>query len=126
MSTNHCPCGSGELYSMCCDRYHHQGMLPKTVEALMRSRYSAYVVGNADYVMKTWLKEHRPELSRNELLTTKWIRLEVISAKQGLKIGFVEFKAYFEDGDKERCLHEHSSFRKIKNRWFYDQAVDEA
>ncbi len=39
-----CPCGSGQAFKECCQRYH-DGELPETPEKLMRSRYSAYVKG---------------------------------------------------------------------------------
>lgn len=119
MSTNACPCGSSSSYSTCCDRYHHQGMQAKTVEALMRSRYTAYVLCNADYLMKTWAPTCRPALNQDELSATQWLNLDVIQAKQGLKQGTVEFKAYYLEEGNECVLHEHSLFKKIKNRWYY-------
>ncbi|BBD09151.1 SEC-C motif domain-containing protein [Desulfovibrio ferrophilus] len=44
-----CPCGSGKEYTACCEPIINGTPAP-TAEALMRSRYSAYVVGNIDYI----------------------------------------------------------------------------
>ncbi len=43
-STPHCPCDSGTPYNQCCQPLH-EGVAATTAEALMRSRYSAYVLG---------------------------------------------------------------------------------
>jgi SEC-C motif-containing protein len=114
-----CPCGSTLSYQACCDRFHHQGMQAKTVEALMRSRYSAYVLVDVNYLTKTWALAQRPTLSKAEIAATQWLRLEVLQSKQGLKQGTVEFKAYYLEESNECVLHEHSLFKKIKNRWYY-------
>ncbi|MGR8999959.1 MAG: YchJ family protein, partial [Gammaproteobacteria bacterium] len=49
-----CLCGSGTDYQQCCGPYHSGEKIPGTAEALMRSRYSAYVLRNADYLQATW------------------------------------------------------------------------
>ena len=54
-----CPCGSGQDYDACCGRLH-AGALASDAEALMRSRYCAYVRGNADYLLATWHPTTRP------------------------------------------------------------------
>ncbi|MFQ3229699.1 MAG: SEC-C motif-containing protein [Reinekea sp.] len=123
MCTNACPCGSTLSYQTCCARYHHQGMHAKTVEALMRSRYSAYVLCDAEYLMKTWTPTNRPVLDKENLAATQWLKLEVIQSKQGLKQGTVEFKAYYLEEGNECLLHEHSLFKKTKNRWCYVSAL---
>jgi len=71
-----CPCG-GAAYAQCCGRFHH-GALPDTAEQLMRSRYSAYVLGLMDYVHQSWHASTRPE--RTELQhdpATKWLGLHL-------------------------------------------------
>lgn len=123
MCTNACPCGSTLSYQACCARYHHQGMHAKTVEALMRSRYSAYVLCDAEYLMKTWAPTNRPALDKENLAATQWLKLEVIQSKQGLKQGTVEFKAHYLEEGNECLLHEHSLFKKTKNRWYYVSAL---
>ncbi|MEP6191186.1 MAG: YchJ family metal-binding protein, partial [Marinobacter sp.] len=58
-----CPCGFTLAYEQCCQPLH-RGEAAATPEALMRSRYSAFVVGQADYLLATWHPSTRPvELS---------------------------------------------------------------
>ncbi len=55
-----CPCGSGVAYDACCGPLHHGGRQASTAVELMRSRYSAYTLGLADYVFRTWHPRTRP------------------------------------------------------------------
>ncbi|MET0725475.1 MAG: YchJ family metal-binding protein, partial [Leifsonia sp.] len=52
-SDDRCPCLSGEAYGSCCGRFHAGAVAPTAVQ-LMRSRYSAFVVGDAAYLLDTW------------------------------------------------------------------------
>src|SRR5262249_12900002 len=56
---NACPCGLGEDYDSCCGRLH-AGTPAPTAESLMRSRYSAFAVGDAGYLLRTWHPSARP------------------------------------------------------------------
>ncbi len=89
----------------------------------MRSRYCAYVTGNLPYLKKSWHPDTCPELSEQDL-HTKWLRLDVIKAKKGLKRSIVEFKAWYQDGDKECALHEISLFKLHKKRWVYVEPLE--
>lgn len=113
-----CPCCSGKTYQQCCELYHSGKTYPNTAEALMRSRYSAYCLGKLAYLKKTWHPDTCPELTPEDL-QTKWIRLEVIKSKQGLKKSIVEFRAWFDNDGEEQALHEISLFRLNKKRWVY-------
>ena len=55
-----CPCHSGRKYKRCC-RLVHEGQPAASPEALMRSRYSAYVHGEVDYLLNTWHPDTRPD-----------------------------------------------------------------
>lgn len=118
-STDLCLCGSSTTWTQCCGRFLTLGAYPASVEALMRSRFSAYCLRDIPYLQKTWHPSSCPKLNHNHLDSTKWLRLDVISAQQGLKSGTVEFKAYFQTDAGEECLHEVSRFKKHKNRWVY-------
>ncbi len=122
LKNNPCPCGSSELYKNCCGRYLEAGAYPLTAEELMRSRYTAYTLCRADYLKKTWHPTTAPDLNIDQLTQTQWIRLEVLNHKPGLKSAIVEFKAFFEGTAGEECLHEISTFKKVKNRWVYVDA----
>ena len=60
-----CPCHSGKKYQECCQPYH-TGKLPENALALMRSRYSAYALHLADYIMQTTHPHNRAYLSDKE------------------------------------------------------------
>ncbi len=103
-----CPCGSGRDYTDCCKPYH-DGQPAPSPEALMRSRYSAFVLKLEAYLLATWLPDTRP--ATLELDDVPWRGLRVIHAEGDR----VEFAADFEGGQ----LHERSRFENIDGRWFY-------
>jgi SEC-C motif-containing protein len=125
-----CACGSGVDYADCCEQFHLGAAKAPTAEALMRSRYCAYVLGQIDYLVATTLPAVRTtDLWVNYQSTAdsiQWIGLEVMSASQGGvkdKTGKVEFKAsYIQDG--ERAMHhELSRFRRSGGDWYYVDGV---
>jgi SEC-C motif-containing protein len=121
-----CLCGSGIEYQQCCGSFHSGDKIPATAEALMRSRYTAYVLRNADYLQETWDATRRPEkidFSREKI---GWLRLEVTDTKNGgIKDskGVVVFKAFFMQDGEEHVMNEISRFTKINGRWFYLDGV---
>lgn len=124
-----CPCGSGAAYEVCCSRYHAGPLhlLAPTPEALMRSRYSAYVLGLRDYVLDTWHGSTRPEKMERFDAGVKWLGLSVKRATSvGENEGFVEFVARSKapgGGPAER-LHELSRFWREAGRWQYVDAAE--
>ncbi len=117
-----CPCGSGLEYSDCCGVYHNGSRYAPTAEALMRSRYSAFVLKLEAYVLATWDSTKRPKGVEFASDPTQWQRLEIIECKKGLANdtkGIVEFKAYYQMHEDDYVLHEISRFVKRENRWFY-------
>jgi len=115
-----CPCGSGRELEQCCGRYFKTVDAP-TCEALMRSRYAAYVLGNHDdYLQQTWHPDTCPESIGGTSL--KWIGLEIVDSKAGSATddsGEVSFIAGFIDGSRGRRLHETSRFVRLDGRWLY-------
>ena len=129
-----CPCLSGDAYEACCGRYH-AGLRPgpdgaapgpyaPTAEALMRSRYSAFAVGDADYLRATWHASTRPaDLDLDDDL--EWRRLDVLRTEAGGPFdttGVVEFAAYHRsraDRSDRGRLHEVSRFVREGDRWYY-------
>ena len=87
----------------------------------MRSRYSAFATGRADYLFRTWHPRTRPDdVSPAPGIT--WVGLEVIGADAGGpsdETGTVEFRARFSDADGEHVLHETSRFERRAGRWVY-------
>lgn len=114
-----CPCLSGLPYDECCGRFH-AGEAAPTAEALMRSRFSAFAVGDAAYLLQTWHASTRP--TTLELDDARWYRLDILSATRGGPLdtrGTVEFEAFYRGGSQ----HENSAFLREGGRWFYVAAV---
>jgi SEC-C motif-containing protein len=120
-----CPCLSGEQYDECCGRFHSGDAHAPTAEQLMRSRYSAFVVLEAEYLLRTWHPRTRPaslELDPD----LEWRRLDILSTRQGGPLdreGTVEFAAHFKN-ERERGVHrETSRFLRHDKRWYYLDGV---
>ncbi len=118
-----CPCGSGRPYTDCCGRWHAGAPAP-TAEALMRSRYSAYVLRRNDYLLATWHATTRPAaetLAESEDDgVPRWLGLEVKRhAATGDDRAVVEFVARYRAGGRGHRLHETSRFVREDGRWYY-------
>ncbi|MGZ6005160.1 MAG: YchJ family protein, partial [Candidatus Saccharimonadales bacterium] len=117
-----CRCGSGIEYAQCCGPFHSGEKKPLTAEALMRSRFTAYALHNAEYLLDTWDATVRPELIDFSKETVDWQRLEIGSTKKGGakdSKGVVEFKAYYLQDGEEYVMNEVSQFVKRADGWFY-------
>lgn len=115
-----CPCGSGTAYAACCGPLH-DGQPAATAEALMRSRYTAYVLGRDDHVFRTWHPRTRPADVAPDP-GTAWLGLEVLRTVDGGPdddSGVVEFVARFRGRRGEESLHETSRFERRGGRWVY-------
>ena len=87
----------------------------------MRSRYSAYCVGDFEYVWKTWHPRTRAEQPVSGDGPT-WMGLQivdVVAGQPGDEHGEVEFRAYYREGRRTGTLHERSRFAVRARRWFY-------
>ncbi len=115
-----CPCGLGDSYDACCGRLHN-GTPAATAEALMRSRYSAFAVGDADYLLRTWHPAARPRtLTLDPAIA--WTRLAVLdTAGGGLfdATGTVRFRASYVHGGRRAVLAENSRFVRQDGQWSY-------
>ena len=123
-----CPCCSKLDYDACCGLYHDEQLTPKTPEALMRSRYSAYAMANIDYIKKTMrgkpLEEFNDRDAKAWAKQVKWLKLKIIKTyNMSPEQGYVEFIASFIEDGKHRHIHEISEFRLINYRWFYVDGV---
>ena len=115
-----CPCESGQAYAQCCGPWHAglaEGLFASTPEVLMRSRYSAYVLGLLDYLIATW----HPSTSPGDLALqpVKWLGLEVRHAETAGDAGVVEFVARYRDSGRAQRIHEISRFVRENGRWYY-------
>lgn len=120
-----CPCGLPATYLACCGRYHQgplAGQAP-TPEALMRSRYSAFVKDLRDYLLSTWHPSTRPPLIEAPEPGLTWLGLTVRQATmEGDARGTVDFVARSKLGGRAHRLHEVSTFVLEGGRWYYVDA----
>ncbi len=116
-----CPCGSGEAFGRCCLAVHRGEGQATTAEQLMRARYSAYAVGDLDYVWRSWHPRTRPAALTLEGRLT-WTGLQILDTVDGGpadQTGEVEFRAHYRDGARTGTLHERSRFAVRARRWLY-------
>ncbi|HIE90251.1 MAG: YchJ family metal-binding protein [Methylophilaceae bacterium] len=114
-----CPCQSGKPYQDCCQP-GHQDTPAINAEALMRSRYSAYVLGLEQYLLDTWHPDTRPtSLSLSEESATQWLGLSIKRFEETSRTAaIVEFVARFKVSGRADRLHEVSRFT-LTDRWYY-------
>ena len=119
-----CPCGSGRRYEQCCQPCHDGSQPAASPEALMRSRYCAYVLELWRYLYNSWDPQTRP--TRKSLADsggTDWQGLEIVATTGGCALeeeGTVEFKAHWKNNDGSwQSLHERSRFRHHGGKWVY-------
>ena len=120
-----CPCLSGNPYDECCGRFHRGEAFAPTAEALMRSRYAAFAVGDPDYLLATWHPLTRPEQVELDA-DVRWLRLEIERTAEGGPFdsaGVVEFTAYSRSAGAAAQQHEVSRFVRLDRRWVYLDAL---
>ncbi|WP_294208100.1 YchJ family metal-binding protein [uncultured Chryseobacterium sp.] len=120
-----CPCCSGKSYENCCKLYHTREKDPPTAEALMRSRFSAFAIPNADYLWETTLPSKRKYHNKKDLqdwgARNTWTKLEIVDKPAA---NTVEFKAFYTDeSGHPEIHHELSTFRMVQDRWFYVSGI---
>ncbi|WP_282784910.1 YchJ family metal-binding protein [Nocardia sp. CC201C] len=116
-----CPCGSSAPYAQCCGPLHRGEGRAATAEALMRSRFSAFAVGDEAYLLRSWAPETRPATVEFEP-GMRWEALEIVGSTGGGPFhtaGTVEFRAHYRAHGRAGTLHEHSRFRRDDGAWVY-------
>ncbi|MDD5388300.1 MAG: YchJ family metal-binding protein [Gallionellaceae bacterium] len=119
--TSDCPCGSGHPLAECCGPYLAATALPPDAEALMRSRYSAYVLCDEAYLLATWHPDTRPaSLGFDQEPPTKWLGLSIKRHEdKGDGRAEVEFVARYKIAGRAHRLHETSRFLREQGQWRY-------
>ena len=125
MTLKLCPCGSKKQDKYCCAMYLSGKKQPETAEKLMRSRYTAFYLGNIDYLIATLHPDQRKPDDYQELANsinqTTWLGLTILNTQKGKKndvTGIVEFEAIYRTNEPGQ-LHERSRFVKADGQWFY-------
>ncbi|WP_404288871.1 YchJ family protein [Glutamicibacter arilaitensis] len=128
-----CPCreldATQRSYAQCCQAFHdgrgNLMTLPDTAEELMRSRYSAFVLGLRRYLLDTWHETSRPnDLELDSQM--RWLGLEIHATRAGgatATRGVVEFEAHYSIGQNRGSQREVSSFVRENGAWFYVDAL---
>lgn len=91
----------------------------------MRSRYSAYVRHDADYLLTSWHPDTRPSRITFDATRT-WLGLTIVGTERGRALdseGTVDYVADFHDSQGPRALHETSRFTRVDGRWVYVDGV---
>jgi len=127
MAAEKCPCGSTLAYEKCCEPLIKGASQATTAEILMRSRYSAYVNAEIDYLYATTHPDHRKgydhEGTRKWAESSQWLGLEIVSSRggEGDSLGEVEFIARFSDEGVETAHHELGKFKKLDGNWYFTE-----
>ena len=121
-----CPCGSEQQYTQCCEPYILGSLDTPTAEALMRSRYAAYVKTKIDYIYETTHIRQRDKFNHKESedwsQKTDWHSLEIRRTEKGGEedqTGVVEFIARYRNRGKMAMHHEVAEFKKEDGKWFF-------
>jgi SEC-C motif-containing protein len=117
-----CPCDAARRYADCCGRWHAGALhlQAPTAEALMRSRYSAFVLALADYLADTWHPSTRPAGPVSFTPGVRWLGLELRHhVLRDADHATVEFVARSKYGGRADRMHETSRFVRTGGRWFY-------
>ena len=117
---SNCYCGNSIPFQDCCEPYIKGIANALTAEKLMRSRYSAFATGAADYLVNTTHISKRRYHNKKDILAwsqaNKWLKLEVLASTETT----VTFKAYYLDKNLNAQVHyEHSTFKLENGKWFY-------
>ena len=122
--TAKCFCGSIVEFSQCCQPIIEGNQDPVSAEQLMRSRYSAYCIQAADFLVQTTHKSTRKFHKKSDILdwskSNSWIKLEIINSTERI----VEFKAFYVDAHLEaQTHHEKSTFIFDKGSCYYVDGI---
>ena len=128
---NPCPCGSLQKYKKCCKVFHDKIKLPKTAFELMKSRFTAFAVQNADYIIFTTHKDN-PDFTNDikswkaDILdfsqNTNFEKLEILDFSEEDAEdteSFVTFKATLKQYNNDISFTEKSRFLKENGKWLY-------
>ena len=121
-----CPCGTGMPRAACCGPFLDGSALPPTAEALMRSRYCAFVEGSVDYLRDTLHPDSRADFDAAATAEwskkSEWLGLEIVGTAaggEGDEQGQVEFVASYRAGGQRVDHRELSTFAKVDGRWYF-------
>jgi len=117
-----CPCGSGQLFEVCCEPILTGQRAAANAEQLMRARFTAHVAHDFKFLHNS----HRPTAGTPYVPeagepTMQWTKLVVHSHEltDNPDKAFVDFSAYGTEGGTEKVLHEKAEFLRLNGAWLY-------
>ncbi len=121
-----CPCGTGKTLAACCWPIIRQERKPATAEELMRSRFTAHVARDWAHLHRTYLETSKePYVAKGDEMAQNWTRLVIHAHEPGIRpdTAYVDFTAYYKEGDAEKSLQERAEFRRDEGSWIYVRPV---
>ncbi|ATC64448.1 hypothetical protein CMV30_11055 [Nibricoccus aquaticus] len=126
-STSPCPCGSGKTFGECCEPIIQQKRVATTAEQVMRSRFTAHVIGDEAHLHRTYVPTaSQPYVAEAETgEPMQWTRLVIHSHEHEVKpdMSYVDFTAYYREGDGEKAMHEKSEFLRVNGAWIFNRPI---
>jgi SEC-C motif-containing protein len=130
-----CPCGSDRALAACCGRFH-AGAEPPDAATLMRSRFSAFAVGDVAYLWRTLHPDH-PDRAESfeswaprtaaDIAKLRFRKLVVLATSGPVDgIAHVLFFADIREGTHKRSFAEHSRFAHDGTGWRYLDGMTQA
>lgn len=116
-----CPCTSGDTFDSCCGPIIEARALAPTAERLMRSRFTAFAIGDSEHLLRSWHPSTRPadlELDPD----VRWTRLDILEKEAGGPFdttGVVAFEARFREDGAPGRMRERSRFVREARVWMY-------
>ncbi len=126
-----CPCGAKATFDKHCQPVIAGKVQPDTAERLMRARFSAYSLGDVDFLIKTTAAEYREKLDEEELAqycdSIRCISLKILATEAGGpkdETGVVRFHASLMVNGKRTLHSEISQFHRENGAWVYAEGPD--
>lgn len=122
--SSRCPCTSGDVYGSCCGPTL-AGRPAPTAERLMRSRFSAFALGDVAHLLRSWHPSTRPDALDLDV-DIRWMRLDVLDRERGGPFdddGVVEFEAFYRDAAGRGSMRERSRFVREAVGWQYVDGI---
>lgn len=123
-----CPCGSGLDYSLCCQPYLRGERVAERASQLMRSRYTAFVVHDVDWLISSWHPSCQAAQMRESIVAgfanTHWLGLTIFDeVPEKCGESFVSFVARYEENGVPGAIIERSRFLKEQGQWYYIDGI---
>jgi SEC-C motif-containing protein len=126
-TVKNCFCGNDFTFEQCCQPIISDKIDPQNSEQLMRSRFTAYVIEDYQYIRQTYASAQRSKLTVNGIAysaqDTQWLSLQVLAHHSQENTAQVEFKAFYQVDKHYYVMHELSDFVREDDKWYYTTGV---